>query len=623
MSDNQELELLMTRLDSKEELQQWILGHLYFELPDQKVSRFANSSPLDFAWICYEAMLLKKPLTILSLSGRDSGKTLALSVIDMLAITHFKRDVLHVAMSRDQGNRAKYYIQQFNGKNPVLQNAVITENSKTLKYNIDGEEVGIEIIPANPKAVQGAHGSVLSFDELASSMQPENVRAIKDASGIVGSSKDGAPAIVIKITSRQAGHSLAEQDVKNGKIKVISWTIFENTERCPDERSGIIPTPLYINNSKGEVLLPEEFEKIAHENKAGFEYIDSTFDKCRNCPIASLCFGDAKKQECTSVTLRKIDDVIVKHEAGGSQDWSNAQLMSLKPSTEGVIYWEYDRKKHVPGWNVMWERLTGQKTESPINRNMFIQELKRRGALFYGGIDWGFNPSPSIAIVMAVDKRGFMYVVEAVARIKLNDPAFINDIIVNDLQPEYDVQMWCPDLANASGRDILKQSGVPTTDDIDKRIMLGVNLVKSCLRPPGMNGETRIMLAPDLDKNMPKTPNGEISSIYDEFDLYHKNVDAAGRVKDMLDPADEYDHFMDALRYLIYWLIGRQRATLSFGETDFTNPLSTPGQKTDTQTNVPTNKDLLRQQGIHFMEGEGTDEETSTTEATGAVWRWT
>lgn len=629
MTASEDILALMTPLTSKEELQDWILVHLGFELPDTVVSRFADSSPLDFVWEAYQSIVQGKPLSMMALAGRDSAKTVGLSIIDLLAFLHDKRDTVHVAMTSEQAKRAKAYLEGYTGKISLLKQAITKQNEKQIKIKIDNEEVGMEILPATPKAVQGAHCSLLTFDELASSMEPNNVRAIKDASGIVGTSRTGKAAVVIKITSRQAGYSLAEQEIRLGKTKIRKWTTFENTEKCSDERSGTVPTPLMVNHLKGEQYTIDEFRNLEPAKQDGFYKTDSTFDKCRQCPLASICQGDLKKQKSKSALLRKIDDVVTKIEAAGSWDWALAQIMSLKPSTEGLIYWEFDRRIHVPGWDAMWEVLTQEKPTRPVNREMFIRELKKRRAVFYAGLDWGFNPSPSVVVVMAVDRRGFMYVVEAVARIKVNDPEFIESVVRNDMQPRYNVQMWCPDLANGSGRDLLKQAGVPVTDDIDKTIMLGVNLVKGCLRVPGGNGKTRILLAPDLDQGLPRTTEGPIDSIYDEFELYHKKTDAAGRVLDMDNPDDGYDHFLDALRYMIYWLIGRGRAEVAFGGADYGPSPGNPFQARDTSTptNVPSAHELLRQQGISFEdnseEPSGDLDDGKPPEAGGPIWRWT
>jgi hypothetical protein len=155
---------------------------------------------------------------------------------------------------------------------------------------------------------------------------------------------------------------------------------------------------------------------------------------------------------------------------------------------------------------------------------------------------------------------------------------------------------------------------------------MGISLVKSVLRVPGTNGKTRIFFAPDLENGLPKKQNGEEQeSIFDEFELYHKKTDKAGRVLDMDDPAKEFDHFLDSIRYLIYWLVGRSRGSVNF--TDDMMSHSPQAKMTERKTNVPTNRELLHSQGIAFIDNSDVPEVDNdgrgeVPEPGGAIWKW-
>lgn len=619
MSKIDEVSMLMTPCADKEHLYFWIRKHTGLDFPKQTLSRFSTSNPMDFIWECYSAIMDGRPLAVLGLAGRDSFKTLALSVIDLLSFLHDKRHTIHIGMTAQQAGRARNYLEKFINKISFLRNSVIKQNTREITLNIDGEEIGMEILGATPKAVQGAHCALLTFDEIASSMEPSNVRAYQDAHGILGSSTSGKPAVIVKITSRQKGYSLAEEEIRNAPqtgLKILRWTTLDATERCPDERSGTVPTPIWINPLRGDKFLEAEYQKLPDTRKDGFQLTTDTFDKCRECPIVSFCAGDLKKQRSKSPLLRTIDDVINKIRLSGSWDWAVSQIMSMKPSTEGLVYFEFDRQKHVPGWDTMWETLTAEKPEFPINREAFVKELKRRGAYFYAGMDWGWS-SPSTCVVMAVDSREICYVVEAVGRTLTSDPEFI-ELIRTTVHKKYDIQMYCPDLANGSGNSLLKQAGLPTTSDIDKSINMGINLVKGLLKVPGTNGETRIYFAPDLISNDTKH-----KGILDELDLYHKKMDANNKILDNDNPADEYNHYMDALRYMIYWLFGRMRLKVG---TDYYKEKKT---STGAQTNIPDLDQIAREHGIqyedntHIIDEEGMVHEERDPGPGGALWRWT
>ena len=616
MSRVSEIEKLMTPCQDREHLAAWIKKYTGLDFPGKTVSRFSDCNPLEFIWIVYQHVMEGKPGMFLSLSGRDSFKTLSLSVIDLLVFLHDSRNIVHLAMTTAQGNRARAYLENFVLKNQLIRDAVIKQNTKELTLLINNEKVGMEILSATPKQVQGSHASFVSWDEVASSMEPQNVKAYKDSSGILGSSHKGKPAIVVKITSRQAGYSLAEQELRNAAqsgLKVFKWTTLDATERCPDERSGIIPTPLWVDVMKGDKYTQSEYPELSDSKKATLTLTNDTFDKCRSCHLCGFCQGDLKKQESNSKLLRTIDDVINKIQLSGSWEWASAQLMSLKPSTEGLVYFEFDRQIHIPGWNKMWEVLTGDQPQFEITRDKFIEELKKRGANFYAGVDWGWS-SPSTCVVVAIDSREMIYVIEALGRTYTNDPDFIQ-LIKATLHKKYDIQMYCPDLANGSGNSLLRQAGLPTTDEVDKTagsVNRGINVLKGLLRVPGSNGMARIFLAPDLDSNVPGIPG-----IGEEFELYHKKQDAAGKIMDNDNPEPENDHYLDALRYLIVWLFGRMRMKVGTDYEKRKNP-NRP------QSNIPSVEEISRQFGFQYNDNRPEEEKDEDLDgSSGPIFTWT
>jgi hypothetical protein len=608
-----EVTKLMSPCVDKDHLHAWIQRYTGLDLPRQTISRFSTSNPLDFVWRVYSAVMQGQAAGFLAVAGRDSMKTLGLSIIDLLVFLHDKRNTIHIAMTAQQASRARNYLEKFINKEPIIRQSLTKQNVREIRLNIDGEEVGLEVLPATPKAVQGAHCAFLSFDELASSMEPANVRAYSDAHGIVGSSTSGKPGVIVKITSRQKGYSLAEQELRDASktgTEILKWTTIDATERCPDERSGVVPTPLYIHPLRGTKLTEEEFKLLPQGKADGFQRTDDTFNKCRECPIAAFCAGDLKKQKSTSILLRKIDDVINKIRMAGSWDWGVAQIMSMKPSSEGLIYFEFDRQVHVPGWEAMWRVLTGE--DNPYaNRDSFVAELKRRRATFYAGIDWGWS-SPSTCVVMAVDKREFCYIIDAIGRTYSPDPEFI-ELVRTTVHKKYDIQMYCPDLANGSGNALLRQAGLPTTDDIDKSISLGINLVKGLLRVPGTNGQSRILFAPDLTSHVPGTPG-----IIEEFEIYKKKQDATGKIMDNEDPEEGNDHYLDSLRYMVWWLFGRMRMKLGH---DYD-----PGPKVQQASNIPSLDQIVREHGLHVTDNrEGSDRPDNDDDfrPNGPIWSWT
>ncbi len=590
-----DLNLLMSPIEDKEHLQAWMHKFLGFTLPDQTLSFWSDSNPLDFVWQVYQAMMEGRALAILSLSGRDSGKTLALSVIDLLSILHDQRSTIHIGMTSKQASRAKAYLEDFINRNAVLQSSVNKMNTTEIQLNVGGSLVGMEILSCTPKAVQGGHASLLSLDELASSMEPQNLKAYKDAHGILGASKNGKAAIVVKITSRQAGYSLAEQELQNAArsgLKVIKWTTIDCTEACPPERSGTQPTPLWINPYNGEKLTDEEFTLVPSDRQEGFQRTTDTMDKCRTCPLAAACGGRLRHQTSTSPILRKIDDVINKIQLAGSWDWAAAQILSLQPSKEGIVYYEFDDKKHRPGWNRMWEVLTGEQVDPkiPITREQFVARAKRMGCSFVAGIDWGWT-APSTCVVACIDLKNNIYVLDAIGMTMINDPTWVQ-IIKDTIHLRYGIDMYVPDSENKSGIDLFRTADLPVTE-VDKgpgSVKAGINVLKRFLKVPGTN-EVKLFIAPDIKSSVTNVPG-----IVEEFGLYHKEVDATGKILDDRNPVKEHDHYLDALRYALYWFFSGARMTAIFA-----------GQESMSQAPHPDTpiERLAELQGVRFTDNRG------------------
>ena len=584
-----EVEMLMTPFEDMAHMQLWLKKWIGLTLPDQKITKYANSTPAHFVWEVYRAIMDGKPLHIMGLSGRDSGKTVALSIMDLFSILHDQRAGLHSAMTKAQANRARDYLTQYINKQPLLRDAVTKDNTTKLDLMVGGEEVGLELISLTPKAVQGAHYSFVSVDELASSMDSQQVKAYRDLSGIPGTSAKGKPAVIVKITSRQSGASLAEQEVKNAHksgIIIRKWTTIDSMVRCSDERSGTESKPMWINIIKGLHYSEDDYNNLHPEMKLDFEYTSETKIGCHGCPLAVYCQGQSKKQTGDSVLLRSVDDVIAKVNASGSHDWVLSQIMSLQPSNQGLVYPDFNADTHVKNWNQLYKILLDKDYPEECTREIWHKAARKAGVTFYGGIDWGWT-NPSTCVVFGLDQRGRIYVVEAVGMLGQNDSNWVQ-YIKSNIQTKWNVQMWMPDSESKSGLDFLKEAELPRVE-IDKgpgSVLKGINILRSKLRVPGTNNDTLIYFTNDL----PRQVSDHHPGIIEEFSMYAKETDAAGNVMDDK-VIKANDHFLDALRYAIYWLFGKAKAQAVFANT-----------RDDSKQNYPspTGPQLAEMQGVKF-----------------------
>lgn len=592
MSDDlDESTLLMTPLKDREHLQAWLQHFLGFTLPDCAVTSVATSTPLDFVWKVYSAAMDGKPLNITAIAGRDGAKTLSLSVVDALLMLHDLRPALHSAMTKAQASRAREYLQSFLYKIPLLKSSIVKENNSVIELKIGENTVSAELISLTPKAVQGAHYPLVSVDELASSMDPQQIKAYRDLSGVPGTHKlNGKPAIIIKITSRQSGASLAEQEIRSSHktgVEVVYWTTIDTMRKCPPERSGTTKVPVNVNLTKGLAYRDEEFAALSEPEKEGFTRSEDTMDGCHKCPLLMYCQGKARHQTSDSPILRSIDDVIGKVNAAASHEWVLSQIMSCQPSSEGLVYPEFSPAIHVPSWESLWQTLTGSEPVSAVNRESFMRELKRRGATFLAGVDFGYT-HPATCVVVAIDKKENVYVVEALGMVRKDDPEWV-EIIKDKIHSQYRVEMYCPDSENPSGISLMRKADLPVAE-IDKgkgSVKAGVNVIKGLLRVPGTNNRTRFFICPDIG-----TSNTSIPSLIEEFTLYSKDIDAAGNVIDDRF-VKENDHHCDALRYVLYWYFGKASVRAVFSD-------SSEAMRPDRV--APTGTQMAEMSGVQYID---------------------
>lgn len=553
---------LLTPCKTRQELNNWIKFHLGLHLPDVTVSRYADTNPLDIIWEVYHICVLKQNpeniKEILCVAGRGSGKTLGMAIAELLVILHDKREVAHVGAILSQAKRCYEYQMKFllNDKiKPIVDPPKAPSDQKILQkanmeksyFLIDGEQVTLEVLPCTLKSVNGPHVPLVVVDEI-DTVSGEGLKAFKDINGMLDS-KNGKKSLRVGISTRKSRYGLMNQQIENAEKEgrtVRKWTAFEFTEGCTDDRSGTKPIELYVNQDAMEVVNQEDFDK--KDPKKQKEYIKSSFpgEGCATCPIAAICLGDAKKQTSTSPMLKPIDELIKKVRSEGA-DWALAQLMNLKPSVEGIIYKEFDEKVHVRSWNDMWFTLTGKEFPGECSHDLFVKKCHEMKLTCYGGIDWGWS-SPNTVVYFFVDKKDNIYVVRCDGMTYVSQPAWVHHIKTR-WHHMYRCQLYFPDAADQGAIDEMKKAGLPAANNVDKAINTGIQAIKKFLRVPG-SPDPKIFLAKET-----------CAPLIEEFQMYHFKADAAGLITDI--PEEEYDHWLDALRYPITMLFGK--STLIIG----------------------------------------------------------
>lgn len=378
-------------------------------------------------------------------------------------------------------------------------------------------------------------------DEL-DTISGEGLKAFKEIAGMLDS-KGGKRALRVGISTRKSRYGLMNkmmEDADNAGRTVRKWTAFEFTERCPDSRSGTIPTDSYHILDEMEVISEAEYK--LKDDKKKKEYTKHTLpgEKCLKCPAASICLGDAKNQTSQSWMLKPINDLIQKVKSEGA-DWALAQLMNLKPSMEGIIYKEFNEKINVKNWNDMWETLTGTAYPGECTHDIFVKKCHSMNLQCYGGVDWGWS-NPNTVVYFFVDKKDNIYVVRADGMTYVSQPEWVN-YIKHKYHHMYRCQLYFPDIADQGAVTEMRKAGLPVSSDNDKAINTGIQVIKKYLKVPGSN-ETKIHLAKETT-----------GPLIEEFLTYHFKTAADGTITEV--PESESDHWLDALRYAMTMLFGK------------------------------------------------------------------
>lgn len=160
-------QLFLTPCRTEQDLKNFIKYFFGLHLPDEKVSRYADTTPFHAIWEAYDICVNKNnPQNVqelLYVAGRGSGKTLGMAIAELLMVFHDQRDTAHVGAILSQAKRCYEYQQKFmlNDRiRNILQPPKVLEKDRILErsnmersvFNIGGEKVTLEVLPCTLKA---------------------------------------------------------------------------------------------------------------------------------------------------------------------------------------------------------------------------------------------------------------------------------------------------------------------------------------------------------------------------------------------------------------------------------------------------------------------------------------
>ena len=452
-----------------------------------------------------------------------------------------------------------------------------------------------KIIPLKTKCavydftVAGNHnffaGGVLVKNCLDETDTVRDMQAYRDISGIPSLTMDGRPPVEVSISTRKSTFGLMQQEIDNAhrtNTQVFSWNVIDITKQCPDSRSLTEKMDIYVNFDTLEAINEATFSDRPITEKINFEKRQGYKGCLSNCKLFSCCLGSLKNQKSTSTLLRDIEytqaDIFKR-----SLDYTIAQLLCRKPSTEGTIYSTYSYKQNVKTFNQIYEIFMGEVPTKQITFEDMHFEFTKRGIFPFVGVDPGDQMAAVLLIYIDGARRVYILKEQAFTATDDNELA----LWIKNNWGSLSIQMIYSDVANPSAIRLMIKQDLPVSKKVDKDVHAGLSTVRSFLRIPGTN-RTGLFI------------HENCTNLIDEMPRYHFKKTASDMISK--DPDKQDDHFCDSLRMVLHSIFGGQNLNVS-SVIPPGSVKTEPGEEVlrtseGNYTRVPSAKELAEQLGI-------------------------
>ncbi len=575
---------------SKEDLHDWILFYLDLDLPDCIVDEESTATPMDVIWEIYDAALKNVRVDIsrlLAYSARDAFKTVLAAILEVLCVVHLERNVAHMAAIEPQAMKCQRYVKDY-FRRPYLKDYLVTKNVRRIEFahyvdvktgthltenqyaallpqaqaDYKLKENYIQIVIATMQGANSEHVSLMVIDEVD---VIENPKAYEEAK-FIASPWMGKMPITLLISTRKTSFGLVQQEInKSPKTKLLMrhWNIIDVTEPCPPSRHKPDEPRVTLYRSDEELnhLAPDAFELLDEKAKEKYVKHENAFAGCASCPLFSSCKTRlATNQTSRSGLLKPINHVINMFREV-SLESAQAQLMSRKAATTGLIYPRYDGDIHLITATQMAQKIVGMdNAPAYIEKAGLIELMMQQGLSFYAGLDWGFD---------------HLYVLVSGAICGLD--FFIFDVIAQSgLDPEQKlevsqkVKLWNPVIfADPEAADQIalfkkKHFLMREWKKGPGSIKMGIDVVRMKLRPATTSPQLYFLRG---------DPQCEMAA--DHIAKHHFTMDATGEPTDI--PSEDKKDIPDAVRYVVLNLFTpKGRVTVSEERASGTTIASPP-----------------------------------------------
>jgi hypothetical protein len=584
---------LFVPCESKQELHDWFEVYLGIDFPDTIVSEDSNSSPMDMAWLVYDAFRsrrynlphkdqYKEIREIMAYASRDSFKTLGVAALEVVVMLHMSLSVAHMAAIEKQAKKAQQYVKESFNKEHLrdfltiknetrievtryanrltgvqLTQAEFEELSPPEKTEYDRKWNYLTIVVCTMAGANSEHVPFMVVDEVDVVLK-QNVPAYEEAK-LIPSPWQGVRPITLYTSTRKFSFGLVQKELDEAEetgLLAIHWNIVDVTEKCPPERH--LPQepkiPIWYREpggqNRGISLSEDDFKLLSDEKKKDFKQTEGFVGCLKNCKFFFACRGQlASKQKEKDSPLSMLKEI--DHSQGlfrkVSPGMGNAQLLCKKPSEEGLIFARLDREIHMLTAAEMAEKITGDEYEPNFTKAQLLALMKDRGMTFSSGMDHGHAHNFAVVTGGLDGHRAFIIDVQSAAELELaHKIKLLTDVFGDPKLPVEEKKGMgiepkiYGDTADPGSNKSIRKAGFKIADwkKGPDSVYHGIEVLRSKI-DPAIGDPEIFFLSGD--------PGVEL--LYLRMSKYHWTLDEAGRPTNI--PDDENDDEVDACRYLI------------------------------------------------------------------------
>lgn len=554
--------LCFTPCKTKHDLWLWIKIFLDLDMPTSIVDENSNSCPMDLIWELYEAALTNNEnlSRLLGYASRGSFKTIAAAIFEVLCLSHLKRDVVHMAAILQHSEKAQSYVRKLIDQS-VLREFVIGDNKRTIEIlyyfnkdtqtfltfkewkNLPRQEATafepiknyIKVIVCTMGSANGEHAPVFICDEIEVVQNP----AAYEEAKLVPTQMGEMPPITFLTSTRKFSFGLVQKEIDEASqtgLLIRHWNLIDVTEACPQERHrpDLPKIPIYVNDDIIKAISKENFDELDITSQEKYvEHIG--YAGClSNCNLYAACKSRlATHQLSKSNLLKKISNTAREFKQN-SLERVKAQLLCLKPSTEGLVLPRFEQSIHLISAETMYEMLSGESTLSKVSIEGLYGLLNRLDAAYYTGMDFGYSHCFAYALGAVVGSRVFIVDALEVAGLELSQRIVLCEQKLKPID-----SIIYPDTAYPADIKTFQRHGFKMRNWNKGKGSLSAGIEALRMKIWPSIGEPEFFIL--------NNEGGQL--LAKRLSEYHFKLDSAGRPTEI--PDEDNDDLVDACRYLV------------------------------------------------------------------------